>query len=202
MFTIISQLLVNFVIFTFLIIMYTYLNKLESIGCECANHPYKKIIKSFTYFAFIFLIFTSIVTTDIIGKYFGDSMAFLYTFIKIIFYTICVVYFYMVLVFTRYLVNEKCKCSDDIRREILTVGALIEIIVLILGLLLVLILPVVIVSLLYFMENYKKLDKEMSTSLTKPFRSFAKIPSKMSKKKISQGTKEIFKSLKSSKKSS
>lgn len=201
MFTIISQILVNFVIFTFLIIMYTYLNKLETIGCECADHPYRKMIKSFTYFAFIFLIFTSVVSTDLIGEYLGDSMALLYSFVKIIFYTICIVYFYMVLVFTRYLVNEKCRCSDDIRREILTVGALIEIIVLILGLLLVLILPIVIGSLLYFMENYKNLEKNMSTSLTKPFRTFAKIPSKISKKKIKSASKEIFKSLKSPKKS-
>jgi hypothetical protein len=199
MFTTISNILVNFVILVFLIIMYTYLNKLEQIGCECAQHPYRPIIKSFTIFAFVLIIGFSVITTNFIGEQFGDTAALLYSVLKIVFMTICIVYFYMVLVFTRYLVNEKCKCSDDIRREILTIGSVIEIIVLVLGLMITLILPIIIHSLLYFIQNHAVMEKTMATSLTKPFRTFAKLPSKISKKKLISKSKEIFKSLKSSK---
>jgi len=154
--------------------------KLETTGCVCSLHPYRDIIKSFTVFAFVVIIIISIVPTSVVAKSFGHTSAVIFTILKLIFYMVCIVYFYMVLIYTRFLVNEKCKCSDDIRREILTAGAIIEIIVLFIGLLLVVILPIIFGSLIYITQNYEKLEKEMSTSLMKPLRSLKNIPSKIS----------------------
>lgn len=196
----IANIAINFVIILFLVIMYTYLTKLESIGCECSVHPYRDMIKSYTIFALAIVVIISLVPTTTIGSMFGNTMAIIYTILKLIFYTTCIVYFYMVLVYTRFLVNEKCRCSDDIRREILTGGAIIEIIVLFMVLLMVIILPIIFGSIIYISNNYEKLEKEMSTSLTKPLRTLRKLPSKISSSKgLMKSSKDVFKKMRSSK---
>ena len=49
----------------------------------------------------------------------------------------------MVYNYTRYLVNEKCKCSDDIRRNIIMIGSIIEIFIAILFIVSIFIIPVI-----------------------------------------------------------
>jgi hypothetical protein len=93
-----------------LVFIYTYLTSLEAKGCLCATTPNTAFIKGFTLFAIIYLIFTGFVPDRMVEKTFGVSVFSLYKFIDIIFV----------------LVNEKCKCSEDIRREIIMIGSLIE----------------------------------------------------------------------------
>lgn len=109
-----------------LIFIYTYLTSLESKGCQCATTPNTNFIKGFTLFAIIYLIFTGFVPDRMVEKTFGLSVFGLYKFIDIIFILIFIYYIYSVFQYTRYLVNEKCKCSEDIRREIIMIGSLIE----------------------------------------------------------------------------
>ena len=180
----ISNIAVNAVILLFLIIMYSYIYKLESVGCACSVHPYRDIIKTFTVFALVVILAISVVSTEFIASQFGETAAIMFIVLKLAFYMVCIVYFYMVLTYTRFLVNEKCKCSDDLRREILTAGAIIEIIVLFIGLLLVIILPILFGSLSYIVQNYRTLEKEMSSSLMKPVRTLVSVPSRLSKKSI------------------
>jgi len=109
-----------------LVVIYTYLNNLEAKGCECATSPNSNFIKNFTLFAIIYLIFTMIIPSEFLKDNFGSTILFFKAFIDLIFYIVFVYYLYIVFQYTRYLVNEKCKCSTDIRREIIMIGSLIE----------------------------------------------------------------------------
>jgi hypothetical protein len=109
-----------------LVFIYTYLTSLEAKGCLCATTPNTAFIKGFTLFAIIYLIFTGFVPDRMVEKTFGVSVFSLYKFVDIIFVLVFIYYIYTVFQYTRYLVNEKCKCSEDIRREIIMIGSLIE----------------------------------------------------------------------------
>jgi len=109
-----------------LVFIYTYLTSLETKGCLCAKTSNTNFIKGFTLFAIIYLIFTGFVPDKMVQKTFGLSIFGLYKLIDIIFVLIFIYYIYNVFQYTRYLVNEKCKCSEDIRREIIMIGSLIE----------------------------------------------------------------------------
>lgn len=106
--------------------VYTYLTNLEMKGCECASSPNSSFIKGFTLFAIIYLLFTMFIPDNMIKENFGSSIVILKGFIDLIFFIVFVYYLYVVFQYTRFLVNEKCKCSADIRREIIMIGSLIE----------------------------------------------------------------------------
>ena len=109
-----------------LVFVYTYITNLEEKGCKCALSPNNAFIKGFTLFAIIYLIFTGFVSDKMMEDTFGKSIVLIYKFIDIIFILVFIYYLYIVFQYTRYLVNEKCKCSVDIRREIIMIGSLIE----------------------------------------------------------------------------
>jgi|694.fasta_scaffold02392_19 hypothetical protein len=106
--------------------VYTYVTNLEMKGCECALTPNSNFIKGFTLFAIVYLLFTMFIPDEIIKENFGVSFIFFKTFIDLIFFIVFIYYLYTVFQYTRFLVNEKCKCSADIRREIIMIGSLIE----------------------------------------------------------------------------
>jgi len=109
-----------------LIFIYTYLTNLENKGCACAMSPNNSFIKGFTLFAIIYLIFTGFISDKMIHDNLGSNMVLLYKYIDLMFILVFIYYLYSVFQYTRYLVNEKCKCSADIRREIIMIGSLIE----------------------------------------------------------------------------
>ena len=109
-----------------LVFIYTYITNLENKGCVCALTPNVAFIKGFTLFAIIYLVFTGFVSSDLLRQTFGNNIVLLFTFIDLIFVLVFIYYIYLVFQYTRYLVNEKCKCSVDIRREIIMIGSLIE----------------------------------------------------------------------------
>lgn len=113
-------------IFVLLLFVYTYITSLEAKGCECSSYPNSKFIKSFTIFAIIYLLFTAFIPDEMISNNFGVSILMFKAFIDLIFFIVFIYYLYVVFQYTRFLVNEKCKCSVDIRREIIMIGSLIE----------------------------------------------------------------------------
>jgi len=112
--------------FALLVFVYTYLTSLEEKGCECAASPNATFIKGFTLFSLIYLLFTMFIPESAIQEQFGNNILILYKFIDIIFLIVFTYYLYVVFQYTRYLVNEKCKCSTDMRREFIMIGSLIE----------------------------------------------------------------------------
>lgn len=194
----VSNFALNFFVLIFFAIIYSYMYHLERIGCECAVHPYQDIIKIFTLYAFVFVILVTLVPTAVIAQNFGNTATILYVIVKLLFYISCIIYFYMILEYTRFLVNEKCKCSNDIRREIITAGAILEIIIMLFALLIVIIIPIVFGSLVYISRNYQKLEKELSSSMSSPLRAASKIPSKISSEsKAINKTSKLFDKLSS-----
>jgi hypothetical protein len=109
-----------------LVFIYTYLTNLEAKGCECSSSPNANFIKSFTVFAIFYLVITKFIPDSMIKENFGGSVLIFKGFIDLIFFIVFIYYLYIVFQYTRYLVNEKCKCSADIRREIIMIGSLIE----------------------------------------------------------------------------
>lgn len=116
----------SFLTIILLIFIYTYLNNLELKGCECSHSPNSGFIKGFTLFAIVYLLITMFIPDNMIKENFGGSIVIFKKFVDLIFYIVFAYYLYTVFQYTRYLVNEKCKCSSDLRREIIMIGSLIE----------------------------------------------------------------------------
>jgi hypothetical protein len=198
----VANVILNLFIFLLFIAVYTYIIKLESIACVCADHPNKEFIKTFSLFALVFLAVIIFIPMSFILETFGQTVAGLFAFVKFVFYIICIVYFYMTLDYVRYLINEKCKCSEDYRRGLIMAGSIIEIVILFLILLVIIILPVVFNSVSVIVRNMDGFEKEVSTAVRNPYESVKKIPSElksMSKmvsdigKQSSKGLKKMMK---------
>ena len=183
-FAYLSNIFLNLFVFFLLIAAYTYVIKLENIGCVCSVHPNRDFIKIFSIIAFVFLIFITFIPTSVVLQMFGEQIAILYTLLKMAFYIICIVYFFMIIDYTRFLVNEKCKCSEDIRRELIMAGSIIEVILMLLTLFVVIILPLTVNSVLFILENADTYEKSMSKDLKTPFKSLKGVSAKLKKAKF------------------
>lgn len=201
----IGNVILNLLIFFLLLAVYTYILNLETIGCACAIHPNREFIKQFSLFALIFLGLVTFVPMSAITSIFGTMVTGLFAFIKFVFYIICIVYFFLTLEYTRYLVNEKCKCSEDMRRELILAGSVIEVTIILLILLVIIVLPIIFNSVTHIVDNLGTVEKEVSTAVRNPYASMKTVPSKLKKvtkivSKIgSQSAKGIKKLLKSRK---
>ena len=71
----------------------------------------------------------------------------------------------MCMTYTRMLITEKCKCSEDIRRELIFAGSTIEMILLVLMLLVLLIFPIILSSISIFFTNVKTITKGLESNL-------------------------------------
>lgn len=112
-----------------MIASYLYLVKLERIACECSVHPYRNYIKNYILFAIIFIVFTMFVTPAAFASMMGKSASMVYTAVQVVFGLVTFVFYIYVLQYVRYLMREKCKCSEDVRREVLYVWSILEIII-------------------------------------------------------------------------
>jgi hypothetical protein len=109
-----------------LIVIYTYIVSLENKGCKCALPPNINFIKGFTIFAIIYLLFSAMIPDEALHNALGPNIVLINKFVDLIFVLVFIYYLYEVFKYTRYLVNEKCKCSVDSRREIIMIGSIIE----------------------------------------------------------------------------
>lgn len=188
----IGNFVTSFFIFLLLIAVYSYVDKIEKTGCVCSEHPNRDFIKKFSVFVFLFLIFNMVVSTNLIVETLGETIAGIFIFVKLIFYIICIVYFYTIIDYTRFLINEKCKCSEDIRREFILAGSVVEISLLLLILMTVVILPNVFNSARFMFKNMYKNDKEMDVVNT-PKKIMKNLPSlKQTKSAMKQLKQKVF----------
>lgn len=108
---------------------YTYMDKLEKINCECAEHPYKKFIKNYIIFAILFLLVTTFLPPSRVVGMFGPLYALVYVVVKWVYVIATFIFFVYALMYVRYLAKEKCKCSEDIRRDVLYWWSVLEVII-------------------------------------------------------------------------
>uniref|UniRef100_A0A6C0KWM5 Uncharacterized protein n=1 Tax=viral metagenome TaxID=1070528 RepID=A0A6C0KWM5_9ZZZZ len=162
-----------------LVLVYTYVDKLEKIGCDCSSHPYRKYIKGFSIFAIIYVVFMFIIPASVAIRTFGKDMAFVYAIAHVIFAILAIVFFVYSLLYTRYLMKEKCKCSEDSRREILYLWSLIEVILfaLIFIIQILLLLAAVTIGAATGMVDIVKGNSELvHEAVYNPLRSVQRIP--------------------------
>lgn len=177
----IGGVILNILMFVLLIVIYTYILKLESVGCECSEHSNKSFIKAWSIISIIFLVFTSFVSMKDVNTYFGETVTILLGIITFVFYMIFVVYIYMSFQYVRFLINEKCKCSEESRREIIMTGTIIELILFFISFLVIIIIPVLIEVISSILAKLPVLQADIKESIYSPLESFEKSPAKLKK---------------------
>ncbi len=109
---------------------YTYIDKLERIKCVCAEHPYKNFIKNYILFAIGFLIISAFLPPARVVGMVGPIYAIGYVIAMWVYIIATIVFFVYALFYVRYLTREKCKCSEDLRREVLYWWSITELVIL------------------------------------------------------------------------
>jgi hypothetical protein len=191
----IANAILSFLIVLLFVATYTYITNLENKGCVCAEHSNKKFIKNFSLFAIFYLLITGFIPSNWISDTFGFHVTILYGIVQLIFLITSIVFFFMTLNYTRYLINEKCKCSEDIRREIIMIGSIIEIFIIVLLLLTLLIFPIILAALSTAFKNIGNTETAIRGAMTDPIGSLRKVP-----KNIRNSTQSISKLVKATSK--
>lgn len=97
--------------------VYTYMEKLKRTGCACAEHPYAKFVRTFPIIAAAYLVlhtfFPFLLTSS------QPTLAVVLAITHALFALAAVVFFVYAIQYARYLIKEKCKCSEDLRRELM-----------------------------------------------------------------------------------
>jgi hypothetical protein len=189
----IGGLILHILIFLLLIVILTYITRLETIGCACAVHSNRDFIKSFTIISLVFLLLSSFISIADVYDNFGETIAILAAVVTIVFYVIFVVYIYLTFEYVRFLINEKCKCSEGISRDIIMVGTMIELVLFVIALFTAIIIPVLIESILSVMSRLPNFRDQVRESIYNPVSSLRKSP-----RKLTKSAKDIGKFLKKS----
>ena len=113
-----------------LVTTYMYIEKLERIGCPCSEHPYRSFIKGYCMFAIAYILITMFIPPKALVKVLGPIGVVVYFVAKVIFTITTLIFFVLAFIYARFLMNEKCKCSEDIRREVMYIWAITEIVIL------------------------------------------------------------------------
>ena len=111
---------------------YAYIDKMEKTGCSCSEHKYRNFIKMWSMISFVVVAIMMFAPAGLVSQY-SAQMGWVYLWFYKVFLVVHVVYLILSLVYIDYLVKEKCKCSEDMRRELMYYWFIIRA-VLILGL--------------------------------------------------------------------
>jgi len=163
-----------------LVIIYSYLYNLENKGCACALTKDFSFIKGFTIFAIIYLLFSAMIPDEALYNNLGGNVVLINKFVDLIFVLVFIYYLYEVFKYTRYLVNEKCKCSVDSRREIIMIGSMIEFILIFVLFLLHIIIFVVASTFFNVVRSLNEGADEIREVIHDPISSIRKVPERLS----------------------
>jgi hypothetical protein len=179
----ILQLVLGFIGIIILALSYTYIDKLEKTGCACSEHPYRKFVKNYCIFAIVFLAIMILIPPSALKSLTGVP-AFAFNAVKILFAIATIIFLVMALIYTRYLMKEKCKCSEDMRREVLYVWAIVELILVaalvVLPFLVFAIAGSTVIAKSAMKEGNKYADTVIEASVN-PLKSAKKVPASLKK---------------------
>ena len=175
----IGKILYSVITIILLIVIYSYITSLEEKGCKCALPPNINFIKGFTIFSIIYLLFTGLVSEQTISDNFGDNVVLINKFIDLIFALVFIYYLYEVFRYTRALVNEKCKCSVDSRREIIMIGAVIEFILIFILFIFHIIVGFALSAMFNVVQAVKDGSSDLKGVIRDPIGSISKVPGKI-----------------------
>ena len=175
----ISKILYSVITIILLIIIYSYITSLEEKGCKCALPPNINFIKGFTLFSIIYLLFTGLVSDQTIYDNFGANIVIINKFVDLTFALVFIYYIYLVFQYTRSLVNEKCKCSVDSRREIIMIGAIIEFILIFLVFILHILVVVFFSTMITIVKSVEDGSSDLKGVIRDPIGSMSKVPGRI-----------------------
>lgn len=175
----ISRLVYSIITLLLLIVTYSYIDSLEKKGCKCALPSNINFVKNYTIFAIFYFLFTAFVPHSFIIENFGTSVSIFATFLDLIFNLVFIYYIYEVFKYTRSLVNEKCKCSVDYRREIIMTGAIIEFILIFLVFLSNIIIVVGLGVAFLTVQSINEGAEDLSNAIHDPIGSLSNIPDRI-----------------------
>jgi len=176
-----------------LVLTYTYIDKLEKIGCVCSEHPYRNFIKKYCIFAIVFIALVMFFPPATAAKYLGVELGTVYMFVKMAYGIATVVFFVLALIYVRYLMREKCKCSEDVRREVLYIWAILEIVILAAAVVIPLMIVISAGAFLLVKNTIKKGTSSIDTIMDAAINPIGNV------KKIPGNVKKVTKSLRLSK---
>lgn len=174
-----SSLFIQLIFVILLLIIWSYIYKLESVGCECSEHPNKEFIKTFTVVALVYFFVTAFVSLKSIAKNMGTAIVQLLAFGTFIFFLTFVVYIYYAFDYVRFLMNEKCKCSDDLRRDIIAIGTMISLFLFITLLFTIIIIPILISTLTNLLVKIQEFEGEVEEVIKNPVKSIRSTPGRL-----------------------
>jgi hypothetical protein len=175
----ISKILYSVITIILLIIIYTYITNLEEKGCKCALPPNINFIKGFTLFSIIYLLFTGLVSDQTIYDNFGANIVIINKFVDLTFCLVFIYYIYLVFQYTRSLVNEKCKCSVDSRREIIMIGAIIEFILIFLVFVFHILVVTFFSTMITVVKSIEDGSADLKGAIRDPIGSMSKVPGRI-----------------------
>jgi heme/copper-type cytochrome/quinol oxidase subunit 2 len=146
--------------------------------------PNVAFIKGFTLFAIIYLLVTAFVPESTLRDTFGNNLVILYKYVDLIFILVFIYYLYVVFRYTRYLVDEKCKCSVDMRREIIMIGSIVELLLLVILFILGVVTTAILTVLFSVVKSVEENSDVARGAIRDPIGSLSKVP-KALKKEIS-----------------
>lgn len=139
---------------------YLYIEKLEQIGCPCSKHPYRGFIKGYCMFAIIYILLTMFIPPKALVDAVGPVGVIVYFAAKVIFTITTLIFFVLAFIYARFLMNEKCKCSEDVRREVLYIWAITEIVILGAAIVIPFMLYNIGTALAYIVSSMKEMRKD------------------------------------------
>jgi hypothetical protein len=178
-FNFITRLVYSIITFLLLIVIYSYIDSLEKKGCKCALPSNINFVKNYTIFAIVYFLFNALIPQSFIIENFGASVSIFATFLDLIFNLVFIYYIYEVFKYTRALVNEKCKCSIDSRREIIMTGAIIEFILIFLVFLANIFIAVGLGAGLLAVKSINDGAQDLSNAIHDPIGSLTKVPERI-----------------------
>tara|TARA_Y100000389_G_scaffold203734_1_gene253224 strand:- start:444 stop:1073 length:630 start_codon:yes stop_codon:yes gene_type:complete len=181
-----GSLIIQMIFVILLVIIYAYLHKLENIGCECSEHPNKDFIKNFTIIALVYFFITAFISLKSIAKNMGGVVVQLLAIATFVFFLLFVVYIYYAFDYVRYLTNEKCKCSEDMSRDVIAVGTMISLFLFLTLLFTIIIIPILIITLSNLLDKIEDFESEVEQTIRNPMRTFKSTPDR-----IARSAKEI-----------
>ena len=176
-----SSVFIQLIFVLLLFIIWSYIYKLENIGCECSDHSNKEFIKNFTIIALIYFVITAFISMKTIAKNMGSVIVQLLAIGSFIFFLTFVVYIYYAFDYVRYLMNEKCKCSEDLRRDIIAIGTMISLFLFIILLFTIIIVPILISTLTNLFVKIQHFESEVEEVIKDPVKSIRNSPARLFK---------------------
>jgi len=163
----------------FMLLTYTYIDKLERTGCICSEDKYRSFIKGYSLFVVVYLFATMIIPPSVVANQFGDAGLWAMMVIRPIFSLFNIAFIVLAIMYIRRLTLSKCKCSEDVSREVLYIYYLVEVVLISFSVIIFLLEAIVMGAFALGMSTVDRLGNKSDSiigTITDPIKSLKKLP--------------------------